>query len=625
MLQNVKLQNVMLQMNLDVNLIEYPEFSAIGKGEESPFIYDSEKKCHVVEKLTKVNFMSYYNCIQVKRWSEYTGVKNFKLHLTMKGKATISVYAIYSASVAVTYNPLVSQVVESDEVSEVVVNIPETDKALVGFYMDTLEDTEIYSGYYSADIEEDRIRDVNISLVTTTFKKQEYIKCHKIAERSVGMEYIKRNIDLIKSNVLYDGSDLKGHMFVHVIDNDRELDPSELDSEDLKVYMNNNVGGAGGFTRGMIEALELPKKPTHVLLMDDDVMVMPESLFRTYYLLRLLKDEYKKCFLSGAMFDYDIRQKQYEDVGFVHKADGSYGPVKSAMDMRLLKNIVANENYSFNVDDAYAGWWYCCIPVEHIEDRGLPLPVFVRGDDVEFSLRNKPGFIALNGICIWHVGFAGKFNAAMELYQVHRNSFVIQAASGICQDVDFLARVKGMFWKDITRFAYNNAELLIDSIEDYLKGPEYIMHLDGEQSLKEHNAKNEKLVPLAELGYAGDLPTDPYKYESLNLFRKAMYVLTINGHLLPNFMLRRTPYIIAYDWFFVPGKNYMKKTLVAVNKNGGTGVRRTINRKRCFALIKRYRKVLAKYKKTHVEVEQAYRNAFDEMKTTKFWKEYLHI
>ena len=62
-----------------------------------------------------------------------------------------------------------------------------------------------------------------------------------------------------------------------------------------------------------------------------------------------------------------------------------------------------------------------------------------------------------------------------------------------------------------------------------------------------------------------------------------------------------------------------------MNKNGGTGVRGTINRKRCFALIKRYRKVLAKYKKTHVEVEQAYRNAFDEMKTTKFWKEYLHI
>lgn len=609
MLQSVKLQNIMLQMNLDMNIVDYPEFSAIGKDYRTPFVYDAEKKCHIVEKYNKVNFMSYFNCIQVKKWTEYTGVRNFKLNLRMKGKVSLSLYGIYAASVAVTYNSLSSQVVECDEVSDVVINIPETDKSLVGFRLDVLEDTEIYSGYYSADIEEDRIRDVKISLVTTTFKKQ---------------EYIRRNINLIKEKVLCEGSDLKDHLFVHVIDNDRELDPDEFDCDGLKVYMNKNVGGAGGFTRGMIEALELEKKPTHVLLMDDDVMVMPESLFRTYYLLRILKDEYKKCFLSGAMFDYDIRERQYEDVGFVHK-DGSYGPVKKAMDMRRLDNIVGNEGYSFDVPDAYAGWWYCCIPVEHIEDRGLPLPVFVRGDDVEFSLRNKPGFIALDGICIWHVGFAGKFNAALELYQVHRNSFVIQAASGICQDIDFLARIKTMFWKDITRFAYSNAELLIDSVEDYLKGPEYIMGLDGEQSLREHAAKNEKLVPLSELGYSGDLPTDPYKYEKLSTLKKVWYVLTINGHLLPNFLLRRTPYLIAYDWFFVPGKNYMKKTLVAVNENNKTGAIRTINRKRCFALIRRYRKVMSLYKRNHVKVEQAYRDSFEKMKSLKFWKEYLGI
>lgn len=610
MLKSVKLQNVMLQMGMDMNLIDYPEFSATGRDHRMPFVYDSEKNCHIVDKYNRVNFMTYYNCLQVSRWARYTGVTNFKLHLTMKGKVSVDLYEVYTASVNVCYNSLGSGVYKCDEVTEVVIDIPASDKALVGFRMNVLEDTEIYSGYYSAEIEEDRIRDVKISLATTTFKKQ---------------EYIKRNIGLIKKHVLYDGSDLKGHMFVHVIDNDRELDPAEFDSEDLKIYMNNNVGGAGGFTRGMIEALKLEDQPTHVLLMDDDVMVMPESLFRTYYLLRLLKDEYKKCFLSGAMFDYDIRERQYEDVGFVHRADGSYGPVKSAMDMRKIDNVVANEGYNYDVDNAYAGWWYCCIPVEHIKERGLPLPVFVRGDDVEFSLRNKPGFITLNGICIWHVGFAGKFNAAMELYQVHRNSFVIQAASGICQDVDFLARIKTMFWKDITRFAYNNAELLIDSIEDYLKGPEYIMSLDGEKSLKEHNAKNEKLVPLAELGYAGNLPSDPYKYESMNKLRKVWYVLTINGHLLPNLFLKKTPQIIAYDWFFVPAKNYMKKTLVAVNDKAGIGVIRTINRKKCFALIKRYRKVIKLYKNTHVQVENAYKSKFAEMTSQSFWEKYLHI
>ena len=29
MLQSVKLQNVMLQMNLDMNIVDYPEFSAM--------------------------------------------------------------------------------------------------------------------------------------------------------------------------------------------------------------------------------------------------------------------------------------------------------------------------------------------------------------------------------------------------------------------------------------------------------------------------------------------------------------------------------------------------------------------------------------------------------------------
>lgn len=613
MLTNVKLQNIVLQMNLDANFLEYPELIAKG-GKDSrttPFCYDPDTKCHILGKYQRADFMTYYNCLQTSKWKQYTEVKNFKINLKFKGKLSVELYEIYTNSANVCFNLTLNKVYNSKNVGEITIDIPDTNKDLVGFRITALEDTELYSGYYSADIDDANIRDVKISLATTTFKKQ---------------EYIKRNIALLKEQVLCDNSDLKGHIFVHVIDNERALDPKEFDCEDLKVYPNPNVGGSGGFTRGMIEALHLEKKPTHVLLMDDDVMIMSESLFRTYYLLRLLKPEYQKCFLSGAMFDYDIRERQYEDVGYVHSADASYGPVKAAMDMRDLANVVANENYSYDdIPDAYAGWWYCCIPVEHIEERGLPLPVFVRGDDVEFSLRNNPGFITLNGICIWHVGFAGKFNAAMELYQVHRNSFVIQAASGICDDIDFIKRVKELFWKDITRFAYNNAELLLDSVEDFMKGPKYIENLNGEQSLKDHCAKNEKLVPLSEIPYPCAKQDDPYDYKSLNLFEKAIYVLTINGHLLPDFMLRNYPSVIAYDWFFVPGKNFMKKRLVAVNPRAKMGYVREIDRKHCFELIKRYRLVMDNYKRNHVKVERAYRKHFKKMTTEKFWKEYLGI
>lgn len=611
-MKEVKLQNIVLHKEQDSNFLTYAELMTKSKDFTSPFVYDPKNKCHILPQYKTADFKTYYNCFQLGRWKEYTNARDFSLVLDIKGHFAIELYEIYRNSENINYNLIVNKTYETENRELIKIEIPESNKKLIGFKVVALSDVEIYGGYYSSDVEEKDIRNVKISLATTTFKKQ---------------DYIKHNIAMLKSKVLCEGSDLKGNLFVHVIDNERALDPEAYNCEDLKVYPNPNVGGAGGFTRGMIEAMALPEKQTHVLLMDDDVMIMPESLFRTFYLLRIVKDEYKDCFVSGAMFDYDIRERQYEDVGYVHKEDGSYGPLKPAFDMRSIVDIVQNENYfDKKQDSSYAGWWYCCIPVSHIEENGLPLPVFVRGDDVEFSLRNNPGFLTLNGICIWHVGFAGKFNAAMELYQVHRNSFVIQAAGGICKDIDFYARIKTQFWKEITRFAYNNAELLIDSIDDFMKGPDWFMNLDGEQSLKEHNAKNEKMVPFAQLtDYPNAGRDDPYAYRHINKLQKLFYMMTINGHLLPGFMLRNYPEVISYDWFFVPGKNYRRKTLIAVDRKHGTAYVRKMSRKRCFALIKRFNKVSKNYKKNHALIEKQYSDKFAQMTTEKFWKEYLGI
>ena len=103
-----------------------------------------------------------------------------------------------------------------------------------------------------------------------------------------------------------------------------------------------------------------------------------------------------------------------------------------------------DEDVDFH-EDSYAGWWYCCIPVKKIDRSHLPVPLFIRGDDVEFSVANHAEFLTLNGICIWHKGFANKFNANLELYMVHRNSLIIQAMSGICKDIDFIKRIQGFF------------------------------------------------------------------------------------------------------------------------------------------------------------------------------------
>lgn len=57
----------------------------------------------------------------------------------------------------------------------------------------------------------------------------------------------------------------------------------EYQLEDAKVHVvkNKNAGGAGGFTRGLIEILKRPDRGgiTHALLMDDDVVVDTASMY----------------------------------------------------------------------------------------------------------------------------------------------------------------------------------------------------------------------------------------------------------------------------------------------------------------------------------------------------------
>lgn len=613
-LKDVKLQNIMLQYDADANFREYGELMHKASNPEVllSMVYDPEEKCHIIKQFDFVDFSTYFNCLQLKKWKEKTNVKKFKLRLEFAGKAVVEMVEIYRNSKNINHGILLSQVISSEEKTEIEIEIPECQKSLVGFTITALENFKLYSGSYVGEIEEKDIRNIKISLVSTTFRKE---------------EYIKKNIKLLKEKVLCSGSEMEDKIFVNIIDNGRTLNPEEIDGKNIKVHHNMNVGGAGGFTRGMIESLNLDPKPTHVLLMDDDVLIMCESLFRTYYLLRTLKSEYQNHFISGAMFDYDKREIQYEDIGYVHPSDASYGPIKARLDMRRLESLLKNEEMSDNTKpDSYAGWWYCCIPVNKIEENGLPLPVFIRGDDVEFSIRNNAEFLTLNGISIWHVGFAGKFNAAMELYQVHRNSLVIQAASDICKDINFIKRLRTLFWKEISRFAYNNAEQILDSIDDFMKGPEYLENLNGEESIKAHGAKNDKLIPIGDMPGEYNLKNgDPYSYKRLNILCKGIYVLTLNGHLLPGFMLRNWPEIIAFDWFFVPGKNFLRKRLIALNPNDETACVRVINRKRCMSLIRRYRKTMSNYKKNHVKVEQAYRNEFEKMTSEKFWKEYLGI
>jgi len=62
-------------------------------------------------------------------------------------------------------------------------------------------------------------------------------------------------------------------------------------------------------------------------------------------------------------------------------------------------------------DVDYNGWWMCLIPLDVVREIGLPLPLFIKWDDVEYGLRAKDAghpTVTLPGAAVWHVAWGDK-------------------------------------------------------------------------------------------------------------------------------------------------------------------------------------------------------------------------
>lgn len=558
------------------------------------------------------DFATYFNSFSYRKWKMYTNIDNLSLQLILSGKFNVTLTAFSEENGKINKYFLDEQTVIATKDEPVNINFPKMNKdyTIVAFELKALnKNCEIFSGYYYTDIEESLIRNISISLVTTTFKKE---------------QFIIPNIEMLKKEILNSDEAIAKGFNVHVIDNGRTLNPADYNCEHLTVHPNKNVGGAGGFARGMIETIKQKNPATHVLLMDDDVIIMPESLKRTYTLLSLMKGEYKDHFIAGAMLKMEQMNEQHEDIGYVNK-NGWCAPKKRVMFFHLLYDVVHNEELLENPEQSYSAWWYCCVPIKNIRLNNLPLPIFVRGDDIEFSLRNKANVISLTGICVWHLGFVQKFNIAMELYQANRNLLMIQATSEI--ESNFISRIKTLFYCQIYCFNYNGATLLLDAIEDFLQGPDFFTKDLGEGIIKGKSKLNEKLKSI-EKNYP-DMQVDfekVYDNPPLSKIERFIYLLTDNGHrFIPSFMLRKETPTIPFDLVICPKKQYLVKQVLAVNSNEKTADLRKMDKKKYKELMKRYKKVIKQYNKNNAKVSAEYHAKQKYFTSIEFWNKYLEI
>ncbi|MDT5093322.1 MAG: galactofuranosylgalactofuranosylrhamnosyl-N-acetylglucosaminyl-diphospho-decaprenol [Mycobacterium sp.] len=385
------------------------------------------------------------------------------------------------------------------------------------------------------------------------------------------------------------------------------------------VYLRQpNLGGAGGFSRGMYEVSSIADH-ANVILMDDDILCEPEAILR----LNAFANLTPKPTIVGAQMLY-LKNTRRLHVG------GEKTQLHRLRAGRWATNALQNEDMTKHrqhkrVDAEYNAWWSCLIPSEVVAAIGLPLPMFFQWDDIEYGLRAADaGFptVTLPNAGVWHADFHWKDRDEFMRYFSVRNSLITHALHGTID-----ARVTGRWLaREITEalvsMQYGMAYTMIRGIEDFLEGPG-ILHDGGRAALaairEERKAYPETgVTPASKIGELTDrtpliTPTGhkPRK-DRINLVLAKRAVYQWLGRTIPG------PVAIAAEdnqWWHV---SLFDSAVVTDASQTGVRLRRR-DKQKLKTLMLRMRRTLKRFEAHAPAMQAKYRDALPQLVGRENW------
>ncbi|CAI3669424.1 glycosyltransferase family protein [Clostridium neonatale] len=569
-------------------------------------IYNPVENCIIFEKDGIVKFDSYFNSFSICKWAKYTKIENVSLKLNIEGAFLIKLFNCEKKGEALQVKNIC--VIKSEDLNkkEVVVEFP-------GFYQNGVhyfelqsleDDCKFYGGEYFTTIADTKINKVNIAINMCSYKRE---------------KYVYRTVELLNKSFFENcDSELKEHLELYIIDNGESID-KKIESEKIHLFRQGDYGGAGGFTRGLMEILNDKNKYdfTHVIMMDDDILIQKDSIIKTYAFLKVIKEEYKSSFIGGALLRTDMQYLQYI-------SGGHWDTEKFYVMHNLMRNLKEFDDVIANEMDSGAqinGWWYHCIPIDVINDRNLPNPVFFHMDDVEYDLRNCKHLILLNGICTWHEPFEYKPSSYVKYFNT-RNVAITHAIHYKNFDVQKMINfVKDSVHIELSCFRYKDADLVLRGVEDFMKGINWIKETEPISLFEDTLECGYKKVDIKQLPIRFNL--EMYQ-ESIDFKESRIKSLirkyTKNGHLLRANCIKIVPMFVPNPSCFYRAKSVLHYD--AVTEKGFITDR---SYKELIRIYNRRRKVINLIKKDFNRVALEYRQHINELRTREFWDMYLKI
>jgi GT2 family glycosyltransferase len=595
-----KLQNIILP-NLDI-CSEEELFLRVN----SKCMLNYQQNIVELRKGGIIKFDTYFNALSVQKWKNYTDVKNISINLHLKGAFQVKLWNInYFSESAI----LVSQnIIDADTLSEVSafenIDIHQY-KGLLYLEIEALENNSFFKdGYIHTDINNFQKSNLKIAVVMCTYKRETYV--HK-------------NVKLLENHFIKQRNFVNKFEFF-IIDNGRTL--TSFNNPKIHLVSNKNAGGSGGYTRGILEVLKRKNEFSHIIFMDDDVVIAPE-VFERIYNFQVVANDNRLC-IGGSMLKLDTKHIQHEN-GAIW--DDAIIRLKPDLDLRTVKNILFNE---IEEHISYNGWWLFCFPTKNINDFSLPYPFFIRGDDIEWPLRLKLKIVTLNGICVWHESFENKFSPIPNYYSKKNEIILSLLYSDNFGKIDVIKQILRFSLKEAFCYRYKNAQLILKAFNDLLQGPEHLKSINPEEKNLEIRNMGEKLMKNYELPFLND------KYEKSlnqveNTIHRGIRFITLNGHLLPSFLFHKdnkptdNGYKVVSMQKYRPVNVFRARKVLYYNLVNQEGFAVRFSRIEFFKVFIKTILLSLKMFFKFSNLRKSYRETLPELTNRTFWENYLEI
>lgn len=470
------------------------------------YFFEEDANCIRCKAGAKISFAGYFNCFSFTKWRNDCGIHTVNALIHGKGRFEIQIcQALPGNTYLVIAEETVTLKPGVEHALEVWPDLQDDRQGAIYIKLRAIGDGIITGGGFATP--QQPLRQPKMTVSITTFRREAQLRStadrlrHYLADSEFGP-----SVD------------------IQIVDNGGTADITSDDH--LRVLRNTNLGGAGGFARGLLEAET--RGSTHLVFIDDDASFYMENLRRSYYFLAFAKDD--RTAVAGAMINTMDPSRLWEQ-GAVF--EGRCQPSYQYLDLCDPDQVLHLERDSAGPKPRhfYGGWWFFAFPVAAV--RRYPFPFFVRGDDVNFCLANDFTIQTLAGVASFQDDFVAK-ESPLNWYLDLRSHMVHHLS------IDSLKRgphelIRMLWWfvlRNLVRFQYESARAVLLAVEDVLAGPGFFdanADMTARRATLSHMTEVETWRPIAALKLSKKNEKAQPKHVGMGRFHK----FTLNGHLLP--------------------------------------------------------------------------------------------